>query len=198
MLYEKQGEALYYIGYWHNNGKQGMGVMIDNYGSYYKGQWFNDEPNGYGEYKDTKNEREFKGKWKNGKKEGLGEQRFPDGTTFVGSYRDDLKHGDGRLFFKEDGCFFEGKFQKDKILGNGKQKGINYEYNGPWENGNMQGAGRSTYFNDKSKKEDEYVGQFKNGLKHGYGEYRWADGSIYKGQWHEGEILNRGVFIQSS
>ena len=73
MLYELQEQALYYIGCWQSNCKQGMGVMIDNYGSYFKGQWHNDEPNGYGEYKDTKNQRYYKGKWKNGKKEGLGE-----------------------------------------------------------------------------------------------------------------------------
>jgi len=45
----------------------------------------------------------------------------------------------------------------------------------------MQGAGRSTYFNDSNRVEDVFVGQFNKGVKNGYGEYRWADGSIYKG-----------------
>ena len=42
MLYEIGNEALYYVGYWHSNCRQGMGIMIDNHGSYYKGEWFND------------------------------------------------------------------------------------------------------------------------------------------------------------
>jgi hypothetical protein len=27
------------------------------------------------------------------------------------------------------------------------------------------------------------VGSYKNGMKHGYGVYKWANGSIYKGNW---------------
>jgi hypothetical protein len=29
----------------------------------------------------------------------------------------------------------------------------------------------------------KYVGSYKNGMKHGYGVYKWANGSIYKGNW---------------
>jgi len=47
--------------------------------------------------------------------------------------------------------YIEGKFEKDKIVGFGKQRGLKYEYKGPWENGYMHGAGRSTYFNDAGK-----------------------------------------------
>ena len=140
--------------------------MIDNFGSYYRGQWYNDEPNGYGEYYDTKNNRQYKGKWKNGTKEGQGEQAFPDGTKYVGNFKEDKKHGTGKFIFKEANatCFFQGKFADDRITGMGRQRGIDYQYHGPWKDGQMHGAGRSTYFNGSTDgangKNDEFVGQF--------------------------------------
>ena len=41
-----------------------------------------------------------------------------------------------------------------------------------------------------------YIGEFYEGLKHGYGEYTWTDGSSYKGEWDKGKIANRGVYIE--
>lgn len=50
----------------------------------------------------------------------------------------------------------------------------------------MHGAGKSTYYDENGVETECYIGQFKNGLKDGYGEYRWPDGRIYKGQWAAG------------
>lgn len=30
-----------------------------------------------------------------------------------------------------------------------------------------------------------YKGEYKNDLKHGYGEYKWASGNIYKGEYKD-------------
>ena len=59
----------------------------------------------------------------------------------------------------------------------------------------MHGAGKSTYYDDNGNPIEFYIGQFKNSLKDGYGEYRWADGRIYKGEWVAGEMTSKGVFI---
>ena len=32
----------------------------------------------------------------------------------------------------------------------------------------------------------EFVGEYKNDLKIGYGEMTWGDGSVYKGTWDNG------------
>ena len=34
----------------------------------------------------------------------------------------------------------------------------------------------------------EYVGYHKNGVKHGEGKYKWADGSEFSGNWINGNI----------
>ena len=75
----------------------------------------------------------------------------------MGSYRDDLKHGMGKLIF--DGkCSFTGYFEEDVVEGLGKQKGEDYEYEGPWLNNDMQGAARVTYLNSDGKPGDKYIG----------------------------------------
>lgn len=37
-----------------------------------------------------------------------------------------------------------------------------------------------------------YEGQFKNGQKHGYGKFTWADGSYYEGQYRNDEKHGEG------
>lgn len=59
----------------------------------------------------------------------------------------------------------------------------------------MHGAGKSIYYDTDGRASESYIGEFKNGLKDGFGEYRWADGRIYKGEWQAGEMVSRGVFI---
>ena len=36
----------------------------------------------------------------------------------------------------------------------------------------------------------EYVGQYKDGEKHGKGTYTWSDGQKYEGKWKDGENWN--------
>ncbi len=59
----------------------------------------------------------------------------------------------------------------------------------------MNGAGTATYFNENGEPIEHYIGEFKDGQKDGFGEYRWADGRVYKGQWSKGEMTSQGVFI---
>ncbi|CAD8170457.1 unnamed protein product [Paramecium octaurelia] len=40
-----------------------------------------------------------------------------------------------------------------------------------------------------------YYGQYKNGLKHGYGTQIWIDGSIYEGQWQKNSAQGIGRLI---
>ena len=59
----------------------------------------------------------------------------------------------------------------------------------------MNGAAKVTYFDARDQPEESYVGQFVDGKKHGYGEYKWKDGRVYKGEWDMGVIHNKGVFM---
>ena len=59
----------------------------------------------------------------------------------------------------------------------------------------MNGAGRCIYYDSKGRQTDVFVGEFVNGIKHGYGEYRWANGVVYKGSWDHGQIGNKGILL---
>ena len=38
----------------------------------------------------------------------------------------------------------------------------------------------------------KYVGQYKDGEKHGKGTYTWSDGGTYVGEWKEGKFDGQG------
>ena len=39
-----------------------------------------------------------------------------------------------------------------------------------------------------------YVGNYKDGMKHGYGIYHWPDGSVYHGDWVHNAISGQGIY----
>ena len=38
-----------------------------------------------------------------------------------------------------------------------------------------------------------YIGDFKDGLKHGDGEFHWNNGDVYNGQWENGDLNGHGT-----
>ena len=40
----------------------------------------------------------------------------------------------------------------------------------------------------------EYVGEYKDGKKHGQGTYTWFDGGIYVGKWKDGKEHGHGTY----
>ena len=40
----------------------------------------------------------------------------------------------------------------------------------------------------------EYLGEYKDGKKHGKGSYTWSDGGIYVGNWKEGKQHGHGTY----
>lgn len=45
---------------------------------------------------------------------------------------------------------------------------------------------------EKYSNGDVYYGEFKDGKRHGYGKYTWADGGYYEGEWQENERTGFG------
>jgi len=43
----------------------------------------------------------------------------------------------------------------------------------------------------------EYVGEYKDGKKHGQGTYTWFDGGIYVGKWKDGKEHGQGTYTWS-
>ena len=40
----------------------------------------------------------------------------------------------------------------------------------------------------------EYVGEYKDGKRHGQGTYTWSNGEKYKGEWKNGKEHGQGTF----
>ena len=39
-----------------------------------------------------------------------------------------------------------------------------------------------------------YIGDFRDGLRHGNGEYHWNSGKVYNGQWENGKCNGHGTY----
>ncbi len=64
------------------------------------------------------------------------------------------------------------------------------EYTGSFLGNRKHGIGKERWFSDGSQFEGNYV----LGRKNGDGIYRWADGSLYQGQFKDDVISGKGVY----
>lgn len=113
------------------------------------------------------NGRIYKGDWMFGKWHGSGVASFPNGDSYAGEYRCDERHGQGTYRWK-DGRVYDGMFYKDLRHGQGHYKWPDSDngktsYQGTFERGQRQGQGVYNFVDGK------YVGDFEQGLYHGYG-----------------------------
>lgn len=104
------------------------------------------------------------------------------------------KDGMGKLLYA-DGTHYEGQFKDNYIDGEGTFFGKNQKYDGSWKNGRMHGAGKSEWFDANGKTSAKYIGEYHYGIKEGYGEYTDSKGVVYKANWVNGEMNERGPII---
>jgi len=77
----------------------------------------------------------------------------------------------------------------------GQETGVLYlwengtKYMGEWKDGKRHGQGNMTY-HDGSK----FVGKWKDGKKHGQGTDTYGDGRKYVGEWKDGERWNGTLY----
>mmetsp|Transcript_24572 Transcript_24572/g.24171 ORF Transcript_24572/g.24171 Transcript_24572/m.24171 type:complete len:112 (+) Transcript_24572:594-929(+) len=106
---------------------------------------------------------------------------FQDKMAYSGSFFRGKKHGVGTL--ANDQFSYVGQFNLDFIDGVGhyseKHKDGD-EYLGNWEAGKYSGFG---YLKEKDEKGQvwEYIGEFKDGMKHGYGLVFYPSKAIFEG-----------------
>ena len=81
----------------------------------------------------------------------------------------------------------------------GEETGVLYlwengtKYMGEWKDGKKHGQGTFTY--GKGKWEgDKYVGEFKDGYRNGQGTYAWSNGNKYIGEWRDGKYHGQGTY----
>eukprot|EP00934_Nitzschia_sp_Nitz4_P007046 Nitzschia sp. Nitz4//scaffold91_size79674//45896//48403//NITZ4_005372-RA/size79674-processed-gene-0.96-mRNA-1//1//CDS//3329560115//7036//frame0 len=126
----------------------------------------------------------YEGEMVNGHREGRGICLFSNGMLYEGEWRRNKEHGRGRLWTAD----------RRRLI-----------YDGEWERGRMQGLGTYYYYTGSltdtkgappvdPSGTSRYIGEFKENMRNGTGQYILPDGSVYDGQWSQGKMNGRGVF----
>ena len=113
-------DQVYYLGYYVNNQKSGMGKMVWKNGAFYDGEW------------------------KDGLRHGFAKESFGDGDSFEGYFENDYKSGNGTYKNNENSTsdYFVGTFKGGVKYGHGKQVWKNgYVYDGEWMDDKRHGFG---------------------------------------------------------
>ena len=159
-----------YEGEYKDGKPNGHGTLTYSYGLKYVGQVKDGKEDGAGTLTFSDG-REYVGQFKCGKPNGQGTFNWPGGTTYTGQWKDGKEDGAGTLtlYFKAD--------EREYHLG---------DYAGQWENGWLR---QGMFTGTDGKK---YVGQWKDGKRHGLGTSYNPDGSIYqKGTFKDGEYVGK-------
>lgn len=122
----------------------------------------------------------YQGEFLNGQPHGQGVGYYPRGFSSKRMYQGPWKAGEaqghGITFFFTDGSFYEGPHIRGHFKGTGLRK-------------YRRCFGREGVM-------DTYTGEFnwvegtKNGQKHGFGTYKFVDGTVYEGTWAYDEFVN--------
>lgn len=128
--------------------------------------------NGQGTFKWSENEM-YVGQFKNEMRNGQGTMTWPNGDKYTGQWKDDKMHGMGTLTYA-DGQKDAGRFE-------------NNVFAGKCTAGNCKdGKGTLTW------RDGKYIGQFKDGKKHGKGTIYNSNGSIIEdGYYKNGEYYGK-------
>lgn len=120
----------------------------------------------------------YDGEWNKGNSHGKG---IATGTITSGSHKGQFK--------------YDGYWLDDMMAGRGKFTWPNGDvYDGDWSNDKPNGMGIYTFKESGAR----YVGQMKDGKRHGYGTYNFKDGSKYEGEWRHDTRCGKGVELFSN
>lgn len=201
-----------YTGDWKNGYRHGMGILSYPNGDKYTGEFDANQFDGRGIMAYASGNR-YEGPWQDGKQEGRGVFFFANGDRYEGQFRRGLCEGEGAMFYS-DGSVYSGQWANNVRHGRGKLSFPDgEEITGEWGEGQyltdwsklafhgdtanlpncnllycQQGPGKYTY-GDGSV----YVGDFFNGQPEGSGTVYYASGSRYEGGWKQHTPHGRGV-----
>ena len=158
----------------------------------YRGQ-LNNGRNGYGSYWWKDDDDMFFGQYQGGDRDGYGIYIIgKDGHNinnckncmfYVGAWSKNQKSGKGTCYDKFGNLIYYGDFKDDKPVDDypmaDKYKSYKFECI-EYDNGN------------------KYVGETKDGKRHGRGIFLWKDGSSWYGRWEDGSRAGRGIYFPYS
>ncbi len=220
----KSGSGVYsfsngdkYVGDFNNDYSNGFGIYTFLNGDIYEGSFKNGFFDGLG-VTTFKNGDIFEGQFTNGQINGLGLYKWSndwEGQMYIGEYIDGFYTGYGIMRLKDE-SFEIGIWNNDDLY-----KALSFEevndyfikkypnlidylaekYLGEYENDNKNECLVGDCYNGWSHYligNDSYVGNFFNGLFHGFGTYKWGkgdwEGEEFSGTWSEGSYID-GKYI---
>ena len=105
-------------------------------------------------------------------------------------YEKGVKHGFGKIELPCESAY-EGMFKNDLPDGPGTYSTLEYDFQGHFIEGRMNGEECVCSWKNGRKYEGSYV----NDKKEGYGEFEWPNGKIYKGGWINNRMNGKGKII---
>ena len=145
----------------------GMGTYLWNTGTMYFGNYKDNQLSGYGIYI---------------MRDGYHFSGYSDANFYVGNFASGDMNGTGNFYDKEGNLVYHGEFRNDKPTGT------------------YPSTGYSSYkfeVLDFSEVNGMYIGETKDGKRHGYGIMVWQNNDIWIGWWSEGSRDGTGLYINS-
>ena len=139
-------------------------------GPYYDGGWKDGLRHGTGTlfYQGKDDTSKYTGEWKEGVRHGNGELRYPSGNVYSGGWANDQKEGAGVMRWNTVEEVYDGMWHLNKQEGRGTHV---------WLKG-----GRAEHGATQRLMCNRYVGDWKNGFRHGSGVFYYSNGSRYKNE----------------
>lgn len=195
-----------YKGHTKNGVKHGHGSFKYKDGSRYDGEWKENRKHGLGVQVWIIPDKKYEGDWEDGKQRGYGTCiESATGKIYHGQWDDDKRHGWGRETWTKSspnyGEVYEGEWEDNKRRGFCSHVAKDGDkYIGEWYQetdtdlralGYPHGHGRLTC----NKYKYVYEGEFKKGIRHGYGKIIEENGDTYEGEWVADKKDGHGTFI---
>lgn len=189
-----------YTGEFHNGEKNGEGYIRFAGGDEYTGHFEHGTLSGKGIMTYRKGDR-YEGNWNNGKPSGYGVYSFSDGDVYTGEFLDGQFNGRGKIL-RMDGSYYDGAWVRNKkhgqgvVFQNGRKSVHTYDMNILTSEKDINRENDHTAVAEIKEKIKPAGSTLKDCTSlychNETGTYRYLDGSVYTGQFVDGEGSGTG------
>ncbi|TRZ04497.1 hypothetical protein DNTS_027560, partial [Danionella cerebrum] len=145
----------------------------------YRGQWYLGKRQGKGlMHYNQEGTTWYEGEWLNNCREGWGKHHYPSGNVYEGEWRNNIRHGEGTMRWID----------------------LDEQYSGQWVNGVQEGRGTHTWLRKRAPcslypRMNEYIGEVFQRMRHGRGDFFYASGAVYSGEWNHDRKHGQGRYV---